>query len=141
MIQQNEDILNTICKHVDDQPFSRKMGLKLVCLGRGYAKVEMAPDPESRNLFGFIHGGAIYSLIDQAFCAAANSYGTVSVALNVNVIYHNPATPKEALYAEAKEVSRSKRISTYQIEVRDHDRLIATCQAIAYRKEDLLPLL
>ncbi|HWQ18983.1 MAG TPA: hotdog fold thioesterase, partial [Methanotrichaceae archaeon] len=103
----------------------------------GHSIVEMVLAQEDQNIFSMAHGGAIFSLIDEAFEAAANSHGPVAVALNVSVHYHNPARPGDTLRADAMELSRSRRISTYSIEVRNGPGdLIATCQAMAYIKPD-----
>jgi acyl-CoA thioesterase len=94
------------------------------------------------NIFGMIHGGAIFSLIDEAFQLSCNSHGTVAVALNVTVTYHQPPDKKGILRAESREVHRSRKTGTYDITVRDErDRLIASCMALAYRKGDPLPFL
>ncbi|ABK14083.1 uncharacterized domain 1 protein [Methanothrix thermoacetophila PT] len=122
---------------VDEQPFARRLGMRLVELDEGYSKVVMEPSWENRNFFGTVHGGAIFSLIDQAFGAAANSHGAVAVAISVTVDYLRPASPDETLYAEAREVSRTRRISTYNIEVRNQEgQLKATCLAMAYRRDE-----
>ncbi|NYT02217.1 MAG: PaaI family thioesterase [Methanosarcinales archaeon] len=138
----DQKVMESIRSKSDDQPFARRLGLKLVGLDEGYSRVEMEETDELDNLFGTVHGGAIFALMDQAFGAAANSHGTVAVALSVNINYLRPAMPGEALYAEAREVSRTRSICTYNIEVRDRkERLIATCQAMAFRKQEPLPFL
>jgi len=138
----DQKVKDSIRNKSDDQPFAKRMGLKLVGLDDGYSKVEMANTDELDNMFGTVHGGAIFALMDQAFGAAANSHGTVAVALSVNINYLRPATPGGALYAEAREVSRTRSICTYNIEVRDErDRLVASCQAMAFRKQEPLPFL
>ena len=122
------------------EPFALRMGMQLTALEEGYARVEMTCTPEFGNFFGTVHGGAIFSLIDEAFGAAANSCGMVSVALSVNVSYLRPANTSDRLYAEASEVSRSRRISTYLIQVKDESgKLIANCHAMAFIKGDPLP--
>ena len=94
------------------------------------------------KIFGMIHGGAIFSLTDEAFQASCNSHGTVAVALNVNVTYHQPPTNKGTLKAESVELHRSKRTATYEIRVTDDEgKLIASCLALAYRKGVQLPFL
>jgi acyl-CoA thioesterase len=94
------------------------------------------------NIFGMAHGGAIYSLLDEAFQTACNSHGTVAVALNMNVTYIQPPEPGVLLRAQAKEVSLTRKTATYAITVEDEDgNLIATCQALAYRKDRPLPFL
>jgi acyl-CoA thioesterase len=124
------------------EPYAKMLGLKLVEIGTGFGIVELKLSEDTKNIFGVTHGGAVFSLIDGAFEVAANSHGTVAVALNVNVSYINPSIPGDTLRAEAREVSRSRRISSYHIEVKnDRGDLIATCQAMAYRKKDPLPFL
>ncbi|MBC7080167.1 MAG: PaaI family thioesterase [Methanothrix sp.] len=130
-------MLEMLRSKVDEQPFARRLGMRLVELDEGYSKVVMEPSWENRNFFGTVHGGAIFSLIDQAFGAAANSHGAVAVAISVTVDYLRPASPDETLYAEAREVSRTRRISTYNIEVRNQEgQLKATCLAMAYRRDE-----
>ena len=137
-----EKVFEAIRCKVEREPYAQKLGLRLVRIERGYSLVRMALDRGIENMFGMAHGGAIYSLIDEAFETASNSHGTVSVALGVNVNYVEPPSPGDILYAEAKEVSRSSRISHYDIEVRNERKtLIAVCRAIAYRKKDRLPFL
>lgn len=133
-----EAIRNSVMR----EPYARILGIRLVDLDLGRAETEMEFSGDMKNVFGMAHGGAIFSLIDEAFGAAANSYGTVALALNVNVIYVRPPSPGETLRAMATEINRTKRISTYEIKVLGEDgRLIATSQATAYRKKEKLPFL
>ncbi len=131
-----------IHKKVEEEPYARTLGLKLVKIAPGYSLVRMVFTPDMENIFGMAHGGAIFSLIDEAFETASNSHGTVAVALSLNVNYIKPPSPGAVLHAEAKETSRSNRIATYDIEVRDDGGdLIARSQATVYRKKDRLPFL
>jgi acyl-CoA thioesterase len=98
--------------------------------------------PDMENIFGMAHGGAIFGLIDEAFETAANSHGTVAVALNMNVTYLAPPAPGTRLRAEAKEVHTTYRTGQYEIKVTDDTQtLIASCQALVYRKNKPLPFL
>jgi acyl-CoA thioesterase len=125
-----------------EEPYAKLFGIDLVELGYGHALVKMEVKEEMMNLFGMAHGGAVFSLLDAAFELAANSYGTVAVALSMSVNYINPALVRKMLFAEAREVSRSNRISTYDLKVKGSEgELIAACQAMAYRKKDKLPFL
>jgi acyl-CoA thioesterase len=122
--------------------YARKLGLELVELSEGRAVVEMVPMEGDANIFGMVHGGAIFSLMDEAFQASCNSHGRVAVALDVNVVFHHPAEPGVKLRAESKEIHRSNKTGAYEIKVTDERRmLIASCQALAYRKRERLPFL
>ena len=137
-----EQIFTAIRKRVEEEPFARKLGLNLIEVRSGYALVRMTFTQEIENIFGMAHGGALYSLIDEAFEIASNSHGTIAVALGVNVQYIQAPLPGAVLYAEAKEVNRSARIGHYDITVKnEQNNLIATCKAMAYRKKEPLPFL
>ena len=136
------EIRSSIFNRVAQEGYATKLGMKLIEMKPGHAIVEMVPDKEDTNIFDMVHGGAIFSLMDEAFQVSCNSHGTVAVALCVNVVYHNPAEAGSRLRAESREINCSKKTATYQIEVKDeNDILIATCQALAYRKKDKLPFL
>jgi acyl-CoA thioesterase len=137
-----EEIFEAIRRRVAEEPYAEKMGLKLVEVAEGYALIEMRFTEEMENIFGMAHGGAIFSLIDEAFEVASNSHGTVSVALSMSVTYVSSPKKGETLQAEAEEVSRSNRVATYDIRVKTAGgSLIAICQALVYRKRDPLPFI
>ncbi len=121
---------------VEREPFARRLGIHLLDCAPGYARVEMTPTEELSNLFHMVHGGAIFSLMDEAFQVACNSRGTLAVALGLHVSYLKAPAMGKPLRAEAREVSLNSRIATYEITVRDEqENLVATAQATAYRKK------
>ncbi len=66
----------------------------------------------------------------------------MAVALNMNITYISSPDPGSRLTAEAREYSRTNRTAGYNIQVVDQrDRMIASCQALVYRKETPLPFL
>ncbi len=137
-----EDVIERIRRQVENEPYAEKLGLRLLELEPGRAVVEMAPRDDVANILGMTHGGAIFSLIDEAFQVSCNAYGTVAVALSMTLTYHSPPRAGATLRAESREIHRSRKTGTYIIRVTD-DRgsLIATCQALAYRKRQPLPFL
>ena len=138
----NEKIKSEFTRRVKEEPFARHLGIELVAIGEGSSKVRMRATPEMHNLFGMIHGGAIFALIDEAFETASNSHGTLAVALNMNITYLNAPAAGGILTAEAKEINRTRRTATYDIRVTDdRDTLIAVCNALVYRKGTPLPFL
>jgi acyl-CoA thioesterase len=128
---------------VVQEPFARSMGIELRKLDDGYSLVEMVYDPSRQNnIYGRAHGGAVFGLIDEAFETAGQTDGTVAVAMNVNVTYISSPEPGARLRAEARCVAQTKRTATYDIKVADADgRLLAVCQALAYRTGKPIPFL
>jgi len=117
----NEKVFDAIRRRVQSEPFAKKIGLELEAIEEGYSLVKMKFTSEMENIFG---------------------NGTVAVALNVNITYHASPSPGDTLIAEAKEVNKTNRTGNYYITVKNQDgKLIASCQALAYRKKDRLPFL
>ena len=138
----DETIRSAMMARVKREGYAKKLGLKLVEVSSGKAVVEMTPRKDDENIFGMVHGAAVFSLMDEAFQVSCNSHGRMAVALNVNVTYHAPAPFDQLLRAESVERHRSKKTATYHITVTDEaGALIASCQALAYRKKERLPFL
>ena len=138
----DEKIKQAIFRQVEKEPFAVKLGLELLELDLGYSKVGMSFTEDMKNIHGMAHGGALFALIDQAFETSSNSHGTVAVALSMTVNYHATPSLGTRLVAEAKEFARTKRTAHYDIKVYDgNDRLIASCTALVYRKQEPLSFL
>ena len=136
----DDKVKEAIFKQVGKEPFAKKFGLKLVALEEGYSRVEMVFTPDMENIFGLAHGGAIFALMDEAFETASNSHGTMAVALSMNITYVSSPAPGSKLIAEAKEFSRTNRTANYDIKIHDDQgHLIASSQALVYRKGNPLP--
>ena len=137
-----KDILELIRKNVEKEPYVKLFGMKVLELSEGYSKVRMKAKKDHLNLHRTTHGGAIFSLIDVAFGSAANSYGNIAVAINLNINYSRPSNPGDILTAEATEVSRGRTVGTYNIQVKNEKgKVVASSQAIAFIKKEKLPFL
>lgn len=131
----DEKVKEAIFRRVEEEPFAQKFGIKLIDLNEGYSKVEMTFTPDMENFLGTAHGGALFALIDEAFETASNSHGTLAVALNMNITFISPPVLASKLTAEAREFSRTQRTAVYDIKLYDDkNSLIASCEALVYRK-------
>ncbi len=138
----NENVRKVFFRQVGKEPFAQKFGIKLLEIDDGYSKVEMKFTSDMENILGMAHGGAIFALIDEAFETASNSHGTIAVALNMNITYVSSPPSESLLTAEAREFSRTQKTASYDIKVVDEQNsLIASCQALVYRKGTPLPFL
>jgi len=124
---------------VDNDQFARHSGIELLSVSPGQARAKMTLQPHHWNGVRMAHGGAIFTLADFAFAAAANSHGTIAVAINVSISFLKAASTG-TLLAEAKEVSKNFKLGSYTVEVKDEQgELIAIFQGMVYRKKDKLP--
>jgi len=139
MSAENKAMLAALREKVAEQGFTRFLGTELEEVGPGRARVAMTCKPEMGNILGMVHGTAVFALIDEAFQAAVNGHGTVAVALNMNLTFHAAPGFGERLTATTRELHCGRRTATYYIEVTDaQGGLVASCQALAYRKSQPL---
>ena len=136
-------VKEAIFQAVEAEPFARQLNMELIELEDGHSKVEMIYQPnEMNNIYQRAHGGAVFSLIDEAFETACQTDDTIAVALNVNVSYISSPEPGVKLIAIAQEISRTKRTANFEIKVADeNENLIASCQALAFRTGKPIPFL
>lgn len=83
------------------------------------------------NAMGGAHGGAIFSLADQAFALACNMGPEPMVALCVNMNFLRPG--KGHLKAVARKVSETRRTSLCEVKVFEDGELIAVFQGTSYK--------
>jgi acyl-CoA thioesterase len=107
---------------------------------RDYAKVTMPITEHHKNGMGMAHGGAIFSLADVAFGAAANAdAGTFVVSLNTTIEFLRPGKIGP-LTAEAKIVRSGQHIMSYDVEVFDfYGELIAKAMCTGFLTDIPLP--
>ena len=140
-ISENEDSIARIRARCEKEPFPKLLGIEVLEIKPGYARVSMQFKPKMQNIFGMLHGGAIFSLLDEAFQLACNACGEVAVAQQVSTYFLAAAPPGACLIAEAKELHRSRKTALYEVRVFEakDKRVLVTARALAYRKGGDLP--
>ena len=133
--QQSPRSLVEHAEWVARDPFARSLGVELVDVAPGLGVVAMTVREDMLNSHDTAHGGAIFSLADQAFAVASNSHGPLAVALEIRINYVAPARAGDRLTAEARQETQGRRIGVYRLQVTKEDgTLVAIAQATAYRK-------
>lgn len=122
-------------KLLQDQ-FAQFLGINLLELGEGTATAELVVQENMLNAHGTAHGALIFALADFVFAAACNSYGKTAVALSVNIGFLAAAMKGNRLVATATEEKKNNRTAWYRIRVETEHGLVATLDALAYRKNE-----
>ncbi len=117
--------------------FVRTMGIDLLELSTDRARVTMSMDGK-RNSIDTGHGGAVFTLADEAFALASNLGEDVWVALSCNIAYHRPVTG-ERITATSRQVSATRNHALIEVMVHDDERHVATFQGMAVRLEGVRP--
>jgi len=111
-------------------PYARLLGMEILEARPGYARVVMDATGKE-NFLGVAHGGAVFSLADQAFAAAANRGDLLQVAVSVHIHFFSPA--KGRLEAVARLIAETDRTSHILVEVKSGERVVATFEGVAYK--------
>jgi acyl-CoA thioesterase len=69
------------------------------------------------NFNGSCHGGVIFAFADAAFGLASNSHGLLAAGIDAHITYQAAAGLGDELTAAAVEVSRSRKLAVYRIDV------------------------
>ena len=103
----------------DTSPCAASMGMKLVELSPGYAKVELELKEEFLNWDNMIHGGVIATLLDQAFGCACNTLEYIHVAVQMNIHFLAAARVGDTIYGESRVLHAGKRAGASEMTVID----------------------
>ena len=102
-------------------PFASHLGIRLRAGGAGTATVALTLRPEHINFNGTCHGGVTFALADTAFGLASNSHGVIAAGIDAHITYQNAAYAGQTLLARATEVSRSRKLAVYRVDVTRED--------------------
>ena len=115
-------------------PFVQPLGIELVSISAdGEVRVTMDAS-DKHNALGSAHGGAVFTVADQAFAIASNLGAELQVAMFASMTFIKPARGK--LEAVAKRVGETKRTSVYEVKVFEKGELVAIFQGNGYKLKD-----
>lgn len=110
------------------------LGIKLVDVGAGLARMSMTVRRDMLNGHATCHGGMIFTLADTTFAYACNSNNHVTVAQNCSISFLASPREGDVLTATAQRRQRGGRTGLYDIDVTDQTgRLIAVFRGHAYQ--------
>jgi acyl-CoA thioesterase len=96
---------------------SRALGLELLEVRAGYARMRMNVRADFLNGHRICHGGLIFTLADSTFAFACNSHNVNAVAAGCSIEFLLPVHEGDTLTAEAIEQTLSGRNGIYDIRV------------------------
>jgi acyl-CoA thioesterase len=59
----------------------------------------------------------VFALADTAFGLASNSHGVIAAGIDAHITYQQPAFEGDTLVASAVEISRSRKLAVYRVDV------------------------
>ena len=113
--------------------FVRSLGIRCVDAGPGHAAVTLTVGDAHLNFNGTCHGGVIFALADTAFGLASNSHGLIAAGIDAHITYHVAAQAGDTLTATAVEVSRTRKLGVYRVDLaRGDGTLISSFTGTVY---------
>jgi len=132
------DLLELGRKILKDQPFSVMLGTEFDAFEPGKAMLSLPIREELKQQHGFVHGGVISYLADNALTFAGGSVLGDSVTCEYKINYVRPAIGQK-LVAKATVLSSGKRQAVCRCEViaigDDGERLVAVAQGTINKLE------
>ena len=104
-----------------DDRASQALGMELLEVRPGYARLRMLVRPEMTNGHGICHGGFIFLLADSTFAYACNSHGQRAVAVGAEIHFLASAHEGDLLVAEGVERHLGGRSGLYDMLVVDQN--------------------
>ena len=99
-------------------------GIVIEEVREGYARVSLKAGKEHSNASGVVMGGALFTMADFAFAAAANYRRPLTVTQESSVIFLRPVRPGN-LTAVCRCIKDGRRTCTFEIEVFDKDQKLS----------------
>jgi acyl-CoA thioesterase len=122
LLQQNEAMM----------PYGKTLGFKVESIAAGEAVVSLACSTDLHNVFGYTHGGAIFSIADTAVGLAHLSsiaQGQTATTIASSISYMRPAL-YGTLRATARNVKQGRTLSFYECTIADESgQLVARVSA------------
>lgn len=123
----NDRILGAARQFIEALPHARALGMHLDAIADGKAVISMPYDPAlvGDPATGVIHGGAVSALMDTCAGAAVMSHATAPVAtatIDLRIDYMRPATPGQAITAEAECYHVTRTVAFVRAVAHDGDR-------------------
>jgi uncharacterized protein (TIGR00369 family) len=121
------------------QPFSAHLGATLEAIEPGHVQLALPITPQLLQQHGFVHGGAIAYLADNALTFAGGSLLGDSLTVEFKINYVRPAIGPGRLLADATSVAQGKtqavcRCDVYVVRERDR-KLCAVAQGTIRKTE------
>jgi len=132
--QDNEQAQRIVQQMMEEDAFSRWLGIEIIEIAAGKAVLKMKIRDEMLNGFKLSHGGIVFSLADSALAFASNSRGRLALALENNISYFEKIENSDELTAVATELNLTNRTGTYQVDVTNQNNTkVAFFKGTVYR--------
>ena len=110
----------------ESTPFAKHIGVRILDVAVGYARLAVRLEPKHANFLGGPHGALIASIADCALAVACNTFGREYVGIALSMVFTGTASMQGELFAEARTFHPGRTTNVTEITVTDEKgKLIA----------------
>lgn len=120
-------------KMLSKDAFSSWLGIEILEVEKGRAKVGMRLRSDMMNSMNKAHGGITFSLADTAFGFASNSFGKYAVSIETSINHIEALEEGDYITAETTLQNTKNKLGFHIVEVKRGDELVAIFKGVAYR--------
>jgi len=128
----------SLFEFLKEDKFRELLGVEIVEVEEGYARVEGVVREEFTNFHGTAHGSFIIAMADFALAIAANSDNIRRFAATIKMDFFKPAYVGEKITAESRKTGGGRKLGFYENRVLKDNEVIAKGDAIAYGKVEII---
>lgn len=119
---------------LNQDEFSKWMGIKLIEVREKYCLIEMPIKDEMINGLKTVHGGITFAFADSALAFSSNNTNDASVALNCMISFTKAVRLGDTLIAESILMADTKKTAVYDITITNqHKVMVATFRGTVYK--------
>ena len=123
MIENYEEMLKR-----ESNGFIHSNGIRIVSVDEEKSVLQAEITDNSRNVWGGVHGGFLYTMADTAAGAFARiKYGRRNVTLSGSINYLRPTGQSCSLTAVAREVKVGGHIGFFEVNITDDTGALVAC--------------
>ena len=124
-----------------DNPLSSIMDIKITSLDIGEVTLTMPVSSEIHtNVYGFVHGGSLFTLVDSVMGIAGLTTGNLVVTSDINIRFISNSKKGNMLTASGKIIHTGKELIIAEAEIRDkRQRLLVTANGSYYLRGPIQP--
>lgn len=96
-----------------------ELGIRFAAIEEGYVRAMMPITDRHTNVYGMVHGGAMYTLADTTTGFAARTYGGRVVTLNGSMNYLTGSPDTTKIFCDGRVVRHGRKTIVVSAEVYD----------------------
>jgi len=132
----NREHENQALRLNEESGFIRHNGIVVVSAEADQSVLKASISAESKNIWGNVHGGLIYTMADTAAGAMARAENRKNATINASISYLRAVGDADVLYAYGKAIKVGRSTGVYQVSIQTVDGIeLAIAQVTMFFRE------